>query len=264
MTETKNTPARNTPARAPKAPAPAAADKAEATVKDLVRDNWQAIQAALPETMDGRRFAGLVFNSVRRTPRLAEATASSLAGALLNAAALGLEVDTPLGEAYLLPYRRRTRDGGEYVEAQLVVGYQGLLRLCRQHPSFRSVSSGWVGANDHFEYRYGTDPHLEHTPALGDRGDPVAVWAAYSLRDGTGDFVVLSPAEVAALRGKDRSDVADPQHWMERKTALKQVLKTAPKSARMSVAMQVDEQSGPGPAPTITAIDPDTGEITAG
>ena len=51
---------------------------------------------------------------------------------------------------------------------------------------------------------------------------------------------------------------------MERKTALKQVLKTAPKSARMSVAMQVDEQSGPGPAPTITAIDPDTGEITAG
>lgn len=260
MTETKNT-----PARAPKAPAPAAADRAEATVKDLVRANWQAIQAALPETMDGRRFAGLVFNSVRRTPRLAEATASSLAGALLNAAALGLEVDTPLGEAYLLPYRRRTGGGGgEYVEAQLVVGYQGLLRLCRQHPSFRSVSSGWVGANDHFEYRYGTDPHLEHTPALGDRGDMVAVWAAYSLRDGTGDFVVLSPAEVAGLRGKDRSDVADPQHWMERKTALKQVLKTAPKSARMSVAMQVDEQSGPGPAPTITAIDPDTGEITAG
>lgn len=263
MTETKNTPARNTPARAPKTPAPAAADKAEATVKDLVRDNWQAIQAALPETMDGRRFAGLVFNSVRRTPRLAEATASSLAGALLNAAALGLEVDTPLGEAYLLPYRRRTRDGGEYVEAQLVVGYQGLLRLCRQHPDFKSVSSGWVGANDRFEYRYGTDPHLEHTPALGDRGGMVAVWAAYALRDGTGDFIVLSPAEVAALRGKDRSDVADPQHWMARKTALKQVLKTAPKSTRMTVAMQVDEQAARPGAPTVTAIDPDTGEITA-
>lgn len=258
MTDTKNTPAKAGPAQAPDA-----AGRAEATVKDLVRANWAAIQAALPETMDGRRFAGLVFNSVRRTPRLAEATASSLAGALLNAAALGLEVDTPLGEAYLLPYRRRTGGGGgETVEAQLVVGYQGLLRLCRQHPSFRSVSSGWVGANDRFEYRYGTDPHLEHTPALGDRGGMVAVWAAYSLRDGTGDFVVLSPAEVTALRGKDRSDVADPQHWMARKTALKQVLKTAPKSARMSVAMQVDEQAARPGAPTVTAVDPDTGEIT--
>lgn len=224
----------------------AVANKAEGSIKDLVRNNWDAIKDSLPDTMEPRRFARLVFNSVRKTPRLAEATATSLIGSLLAASSLGLEVDTPLGEAYLLPYRRKNRStGAEWVEAQLIVGYQGIVKLYRQHPAAARVSSGWVGAKDEFRYAYGTDPYLQHVPASGDRGEPIAYWASYTLKDGTGDFVVLTPAEVLTLRGKgegEKRDVADPQHWMERKTALKQALKLAPKSTHLAAALVVDEQ----------------------
>lgn len=207
---------------------------AESTVQSLVRDNWAAISQSLPSTMDPKRFARLIFNSVRRTPKLASCSATSLIGSLLSSSALGLEVDTPLGESYLVPYG---------TDAQLIVGYQGIVKLYRQHPMAGAVASGWVGANDRFEYAYGTHPHLTHVPARGERGDVVAFWASYTLKDGQTDFVVLSPSEVVALRGKvKKGDIADPQHWMSRKTALKQVLKLAPKSTALAAAMLIDEQ----------------------
>ena len=208
--------------------------QAETSVQSLVRDNWQAISQSLPSTMEPKRFARLIFNSVRRTPKLAQCTATSLIGSLLASSALGLEVDTPLGEAYLVPYG---------TDAQLIVGYQGIVKLYRQHPMAGTISSGWVGSNDRFDYAYGTQPYLNHKPAGADRGDPVAFWASYTLKDGTADFVVLTPTEVAELRGKvKKGDIADPQHWMARKTALKQVLKLAPKSTQLAAALIIDEQ----------------------
>lgn len=208
--------------------------QAETTVQSLVRDNWQAISQSLPSTMEPKRFARLIFNSVRRTPKLAQCTATSLIGSLLASSALGLEVDTPLGEAYLVPYG---------TDAQLIVGYQGIVKLYRQHPMAGTISSGWVGSNDQFDYAYGTNPFLNHKPAGADRGDPVAFWASYTLKDGTSDFVVLTPTEVVELRGKvKKGDIADPQHWMARKTCLKQVLKLAPKSTQLAAALVIDEQ----------------------
>lgn len=255
------------------------ANRAATSVKDLITQNWSAIQSVIPETIDRRRFANLVANSVRKTPALAQATPVSLIGSMLSAAALGLEVDTPLQEAYLLPYKRRTRDGGQIVEAQMIIGYQGVLRLFRQHPDAADVSSGWVGEHDEFDYSYGIPKMLRHVPAKGDRGAPVAFWASYTLANGASDFVVLTPAEVAELRGKDidaKREVRDPQHWMERKTALKQVLKTAPKSTNLASALRIDEQpasealhmQGLDQVVTVTqvpdGVDPATGEITKG
>lgn len=209
------------------------ADQAEGSIKDLVRQNWDAVKDSLPDTMDSKRFARLVFNSVRKTPKLAETSAASMIGSLLAASTLGLEVDTPLGEAYLVPYGN---------EAQLIVGYQGIVKLYRQHPMAGTLASNWIGSHDTLDYSYGTDKHLNHTPKLGDRGEPLGVWASYTLKDGTSDFVVLSMDEVRELRGKvKKGDIADPQHWMARKTALKQALKLAPKSTSLAAALVVDE-----------------------
>lgn len=244
--------------------------QAEQTVQSLVRDNWAAISQSLPSTMDPKRFARLIFNSVRRTPKLAQCSATSLIGSLLSASALGLEVDSPLGESYLVPYK---------TDAQLIVGYQGIVKLYRQHPMAGQVASGWVGERDRFEYAYGTQPYLTHVPAQGDRGEPIAFWASYTLKDGTTDFAVLSPAEVKALRGNmKKGDIADPQHWMSRKTVLKQVLKLAPKSTQLAAALMIDEQPVGGVhqvtglesvAASVAAIaaevgeevDPETGEV---
>lgn len=220
---------------------------AERTVQDMIRESWSAISASLPDTMDGKRFARLVFNAVRKTPRLAEASGNSMIGSVLVASALGLEIGLN-NEAHLVPYKRRDKKTGrEWVEAQLIVGYGGLVKLFQQHPMARGVSTGWVGANDRFDFARGTSSFLDHRPALGDRGEPIAFWAAYELSNGVRDFEVLSVEAVARIRGKDANeerDIADPEHWMERKTVLKQVLKLAPKSTSLKWAMQVDEQPG--------------------
>jgi len=245
---TNNAPARrsnsNQAAQQSRPPAPAAA---EATVQGMIRDSWSAIAASLPDTMDSKRFARLVFNAVRKTPRLAEATATSMIGAVLTASALGLEIGLN-NEAHLVPYKRSTKDGSrEWVEAQLIVGYGGVVKLFQQHPSARGVTTGWVGRNDRFDYAYGTAKFLDHKPAFGDRGEPIAFWAAYELANGASDFLVLDPPTVASLRNKpldEKRDVADPEHWMQRKTVLKQVLKLAPKSTKLQWAFAVDEKPG--------------------
>ena len=237
-----NTPARRTntmPARNPAA--------AEQTVKDLVRGSWDAIAASLPDTMNSKRFARLVFNAVRKTPLLAQASSSSMLGAVLTASALGLEIGLN-NEAHLVPYKRKDKNSGrEWVEAQLIIGYGGIAKLFQQHPMARGVNTNWVGDRDHFEYEYGTSSRLVHRPKLGDRGRPIAFWASYELANGVRDFLVLDPVTVAKLRGKpvdEKRDVEDPEHWMERKTVLKQVLKLAPKSTSLQWAMAVDEKTG--------------------
>lgn len=230
-------------------------EAAEVTVQDMIRDGWGAIAASLPKTVDDKRFARLVFNAVRLNTDLAKASSASIIGAILTASALGLEIGID-NEAHLVPYRRTNKHTGkQWVEASLIVGYGGLVKLFRQHPMARGVTSGWVGANDKFDFAYGTGGYLNHTPSLGDRGKPIAFWAAYELADGTRDFLVLSPAEVAALRGRSgKGDIPDPQHWMERKTVLKQVLKLAPKSTNMAWAVAVDEQPGSNLQKTHLAI----------
>ncbi len=243
-----NAPARrsssNQAAQQNRPPAPAVAEE---TVQSMIRSSWSAIAASLPDTMDSKRFARLVFNAVRKTPRLAEATATSMVGAVLTASALGLEIGLN-NEAHLVPYKRTNREKTrEWVEAQLIVGYGGVVKLFQQHPAARGVTTGWVGKNDRFDFAYGTAAFLDHRPAFSDRGEPIAFWAAYELANGTRDFLVLDPPTVAKLRDKpmdEKRDVADPEHWMERKTVLKQVLKLAPKSTSLQWAFAVDEKPG--------------------
>ena len=71
----------------------------------------------------------------------------------------------------------------------------------------------------------------------------IAYYAIVGLKSGATWFEVFSPAQIAALRAANRrGDIRDPEHWMERKTALKQVLKLAPKSTKLAQTYAVDEK----------------------
>ena len=190
---------------------------------------------SLPKHLGVDRFARLALTTIRKTPKLAQTSPESFVGALYTAAALGLEPDVN-GECYLVPYGRET---------QLIVGYQGIAKLFWQHPLAARLSAEYVCANDEFTYDKGLAQQLHHQPATGDRGDVVAYYAIVGLKNGATWFDVFTPAQISALRGKTKpSQVRDPEHWMERKTALKQVLKLAPKATQLTHAIQLDEQPG--------------------
>jgi recombination protein RecT len=193
--------------------------------------------------MSADRIARLVLTEIRKNPGLAECTQQSFAGALLTASALGLEPGVN-GECYLVPYKDNRR---RVTECQLIIGYQGITKLFWQSPHADYIDAQWVGANDHFHYVKGLNPILEHKPAQGDRGEPIAYYAIVKAKNAQPIWDVFTPEEIKNLRrGRvgTKGDIPDPQRWMERKTALKQVLKLGPKSTRLDLAVRSDEADG--------------------
>ena len=236
------------------------------TVAQTINHYAPLIAEALPKHLDPDRFTRLALTTLRKTPALQRCSPESFIGALLTASALGLEPDVN-GECYLVPYKR---------ECTLIVGYQGLAKLFWQHPMSARLSAEYVCERDEFSFDKGLNQHLTHRPATGDRGAVVAYYAIVGLSNGATWFDVFTPAQIAKLRvGSRKGNIADPEHWMERKTALKQVLKLAPKATQVQQVIAVDERGGSMEAARQVAarevpelppvdVDPDTGEVLDG
>lgn len=208
------------------------------TVEQFIGQIVPEIQRAAPPGMDGDRLARLALTVVRKDRNLQQCDPYSFAGALLTASALGLEVGT--GEAHLVAYKG---------ECTFIPDYKGLAKLFYQHPLARHLDAQVVYENDDFDYAYGLDPYLTHKPTKGERGKIVYYYAVAALSTGAKAFVVLTPDEVKALRGGKVGPAAnfkggDPMKWMERKTALKQLMKLMPKSTTLQRALEADEKSG--------------------
>lgn len=197
------------------------------------------LERALPGARpgDGDRIARIALTLIRKTPKLAECSPASFAASLMTASQLGLDLGVE-GEAYLVPYKR---------ECTLIVGYRGYTKLFWQHPMARHIDAQAVYENDDFDYAYGLNPFLRHKPARENRGKVIYFYAVASLSTGASTFVVLTPDEVKTLRnGKvgPSGDIPDPQLWMERKTAIRQMVKTLPKSPALAQAVESDERTG--------------------
>lgn len=235
----------------------------------LVQQMQPEIARALPKHMDADRMARLALTALRQTPKLALCTPESFLGALLTASALGLEPGVN-GEAYLVPYG---------TECTLIVGYQGYAKLFWQHPLAKHIDAQVVYENDDFDYALGLEPHLRHRPARKDRGEPIYYYAVATLTTGAAVFEVMTPEEVAAVRAPSLKrtrgpQVDDPQHWMQRKTVLRQLVKRLPRSTALNGAIVADERTGTDLAAhkipdqitsgTVSAddgVDPVTGEV---
>ncbi|MGW8374289.1 recombinase RecT [Streptomyces sp. ODS28] len=197
---------------------------------------------ALPEHISPDRVARIALTELRRVRHLSECTQASFGGALMTCAQLGLEPGGALGEAYLLPFYNR--EAGAY-EVQLVIGYQGMIRLFWQHPLAAGLDTQTVYAGDEFDYAYGLDPVLRHVPSMSaDRGQPVAYYAVARLKNGGSAFVVLSPGDVERIRQRSTAKSSGPWRTdydaMAKKTTVRQLFKLLPKSAELAHAVAHD------------------------
>lgn len=201
------------------------------------------IARALPHGIDVDRVVRIAYTEIRKDKKgdLARCTQASVAGALLTAAALGLEIGQSMGgEAYLAPYKG---------ECTLIVGYKGYTKLFWQHPLAVDIEAHTVYAGDDFQYSYGLNPTLDHKPTDDPekRGNPTHYWAMARLSTGGTPFRVLTAEQVRAIRGGKvggNGNIADPEHWMERKVAITQLLKLLPKSTTMARALAAEEMTG--------------------
>lgn len=206
------------------------------------------IARALPRHMTPDRMARVALTACRIVPKLGKCDPVSLFGAIIQASQLGLEVNTPLGHAYLLPFENRKKGT---VEVQLLVGYRGMIDLARRSGQILSISARAVHAKDKFSYAYGLEERLEHEPeADADRGPLTYVYAVARLKDGGAQFEVLSKAEVDLIRR--RSMAANSGPWvtdydaMARKTAVRRLFKFLPVSIEIQRAVTLDELTDAG------------------
>jgi recombination protein RecT len=195
------------------------------------------IEKALPSIMSSERFIRMAITEIRKSDKLMECSPMSLISCSLQAAQLGLEFGSSLGEIYLVPYGK---------EATIQVGYKGLLTLARRSGEIVSIDAAAVYENDHFECEKGDNPSLRHKMVFP-RTKPVLYYAIAKLKSGAINFEVMEIEEIEYIRDT-YSKAADKDAWkksfseMAKKTVLRRLMKILPKSTELIDAIAIEDQ----------------------
>lgn len=250
------------------------------------------IAKMLPQKMNAERLLKVAQIAATTTPALAECDIASLVGAIGQCAQMGLEPNTVLGHAYLVPFNTKRKDaqGKErWVKSvQVIIGYKGLIDLARRSGQIVSIAAHEVCENDHFELVYGLDEKLNHTPAIAERGEVIGFYAVAKLKDGGHCFEFMSRYQINEIMANSQSKGAygpwkDNFVEMGRKTAIRRLSKYLPLSVEFQTASALDGMSDtgkdqhldtvingeinimPDDAPVIEeTVDQETGEVTQG
>ena len=190
------------------------------SIADLIYAMEPEIKKALPSVVTPERFIRMALSALNTTPKLQECTKMSFLAALMNAAQLGLEPNTSLGQAYLIPYRHNG-----ILECQFQIGYRGMMDLVYRNEMVQLI----------------------HKPVLKERGTLQMVYAMFRLQNGGFGFEVMSKEEID-LYARRYSQGIDSNYspWktnyeeMAKKTVIKRVLKYAPLIIDFVRVMTVD------------------------
>ena len=205
---------------------PAAAKKAvavkatkEGSLLDIVTSKGfqKQMALALPKSLTAERLTRIIMSECRKTPELLNCSPASFYGSVLQCAQLGLEPGSALGHCYLLPFGNgKARDGRP--NAQLIIGYRGMIDLARRSGQIVSLHAYCVHEKDDFHYELGLHPDIHHVPcATADRGPVTYVYAVAQLVGGGVQFEVMNRAEVEAVRAQSKAGTKGPwvSHWDE-------------------------------------------------
>lgn len=240
------------------------------------------IAKLLPPGLNLDRFVMQIKVALNKNADLMKCTPSSLVGACLEAADLGLDPSGRLGSAYLIPFKG---------QVTLVPGYKGLIDLATRSGLVRSVNAYVVHKKDVFRERKGFLPeHYAYEPKDGESDDPDAwtkVWARFRMAGGGSESFVMTHREVMAIKAKAPGASSPKSPWngtifeqerMAMKTVLRRGLAYMPLSPTANwdkLARAIDmgdhgavidgEARQMAPLEDVTEgelINPETGEVT--
>lgn len=213
------------------------------TLRDYIKQMEGEIAKALPTVITPERFTRMVLTALSTDKKLELCTPQSFLGAMMTAAQLGLEPNTPLGQAYLIPYKNKG-----VLECQFQIGYKGLIDLAYRSGEVEIIQAQVAYENDEFDYELGLDPKLKHKPAKENRGKPIYYYAIFKTKSGGYGFEVMSKHDIDVHAKKySQSYSSEYSPWqknfdeMAKKTVLKRVLKYAPLKSDFVRAIAVDE-----------------------
>lgn len=250
---------------------PAAKSDAKTSMQAYIKQMQGEIKKALPAVTTPERFTRIVLSALSTNPKLGQTTPQSFLAAMMTAAQLGMEPNTPLGQAYLIPfYNNKTHCS----ECQFQLGYKGLIDLAYRSGEVSIIQAQVVYEHDSFNYSFGLEPVLKHIPAASDRGESTYVYAMFRTKEGGFGFDVMSMDAVRTFAQQySKSFSSGPWQTnfeeMAKKTVLKKVLKYAPLKSDFQRGLALDGTiktdvgedmyAVPG---TVLEVDSETGEVT--
>jgi len=238
------------------------------TALALLQKMKPSIAAVLPKHMTPERMSMIAFTAMRRNPKLLDCSMESIAGSIMTAAILGLEPSGPLGHGALVPYKG---------ECQFQPMYQGLLDLARRSGNIKDVQCRAVYKGDHYLFRFGLEPTIEHVPMEGEGADDpnrecTHVYCIIRFTNGGVQWDQMSMAEAIAharrfsktAEGKGfKANTPWAEHPvpMAMKTILKRTLKYCPKSPEMAAVMMMDDAADNGKKAKLQTNDDGTFDV---
>lgn len=201
--------------------------KAPIIVQQVLSDQFKKqLALAVPKHLNADRMARIAATELRKNKALLNTETTSFLGSVMQAAQLGLEPGSALGQAYLVPYGN---------QCQLIIGYKGMIDLARRSGQVLSLNAYAVREGDDFSFQLGLKPDIHHVPSLeADRiNKPITyVYAVATLKGGGYQFEVMSRAEVEAVKVKAKSKNIWTNYFeeMAKKTVIRRLFKYLPVS----------------------------------
>jgi len=201
----------------------------------------EQIRLALPKYMDGDRLTRITMTTLQMNPKLLDCDPVSLVSAVMQCAQLGLEPDSMLGHAYLVPFKNKV---------QIILGYRGIMRLARNSDHVVAIEAREVYEKDAFTFKYGdgASRFLHHQPSeLPDPGKLRAAYAIARFKGGGEVWEIVLPRHIKkaklSARGAGKSDSPWKAHEGEmwRKTAVRRLEPFLPLDAVARQAFAIDE-----------------------
>lgn len=221
--------------------------------------NMQAggqLQAVAAKHMTAERMMRLLALAIDKTPTIGKCTPLSVLGALMTCASLGLEPNTVLNHAYIIPRKngyKSKQAGGDVYEATLQIGYRGYIQLGHNSGQIAGIDAGVHYSDDkHWKFMKGAKGVLEHEPGP-EKGEKLHAYAVVTLTNGNSIWVVWPWDKVLAHRdrysdgykaaikyGKTDSPWQTNEDAMAMKTMIRQVAKWMPMSSEIVQAASLD------------------------
>jgi recombination protein RecT len=202
-----------------------------------------------------QREASFALQLMEENADLRSATRTSLLGAVMNVANIGLTLNPVLKQAYLITRKTKVRgsDGIERYEkrAALMPSYVGLMKLATDLGVVRKFEAQAVYEGDKINLDLGTK-QVSHTPYWlngNERGKLIGCYGIATLDDGSKIVEAIGADELKLIRSKSDSEKAKLKaikqgeavnatvwdEWegeMVRKAVLKRLFKYVPKTER--------------------------------
>ncbi len=187
----------------------------EAFQTDEIRE---LIAQAAPKFIDPQAMLRTWVQAAAKSPLIYEADMRQALGAFQSLAFLGLQPNTHLNLAHVIPFRKtrwnpttKKRDQVS-VELQVIIGYGGYVELAHRSNAITSFHADVVYDIDaeQFSFSYGTNKHLthggrRHDVIVGPDDSPLYAYAWARMTNGDDQFEVMPWYEVEAIRDRSQA-----------------------------------------------------------